>query len=339
VRQFTPQAGKLLNLIETDLGRPINQIRPNVEIPDLEQMASAVIDTLTVESLEVRDHNGHWYNLQARPYKTLDNRIEGAVITLIDIDDIKDAERLRKAQTAVQESERRLQAIINNSNTMIVAKDPEGRYLLVNQMAETLLGLSADKIIGKTDHELASQEYADLWSRNDKEVLRRGEAIEFEELIPYKGSEHAFVSVKFPLRTADGEIYAVAGIATDITERYRSAQTLQRLATVVRDSNDAITVLGFDGVIQAWNPAAGRLYGWSEAEALKLNIYDILPVPEQPGISRVLERMRNGETPKPMEVSRITKTGESLRIRLTLSLLVDQNGHPKAVATTEQKIL
>ncbi|MFC1748943.1 chemotaxis protein CheB [Pseudomonadota bacterium] len=338
VRQFTPQAEKLLNLIGSDIGRPISQIRANVEIPDLEAMVSKVIDTMAIESLEVQDSNGHWYNVRARPYKTMDNRIEGAVITFIDIDDIKDAERLRKIQVELLEIEERLQAIINNSATAIFAKDPEGRYLLVNKRVEMLLGLDSERIVGKTDHELLPKTYADLWNSNDKEVIRSGEAMEFEEVVSFDGCEHTFLTVKFPLKTTDGKVYAVGGVATDITERHRVEQAQRRLAAVVRDSNDAITVLGFDGTIQAWNPAAVRLYGWSELEALAMNIHDIVPEIERPIVRGLIEQVRKGEVQAPLEATRLTKAGKSVRVLLTASLLVDENGQPKAVATTEKCI-
>ena len=92
IRQFTPQAERLLNLIGSDLGRPIGNIKPNIEIPDLEAQVRRVIENLEVKSLELQDNAGHWYAVRLRPYKTLDHRIDGAVISFVDIDEIKDAE-------------------------------------------------------------------------------------------------------------------------------------------------------------------------------------------------------------------------------------------------------
>src|SRR5438309_6499438 len=89
IRRFTPMAAKVLNLIPADLGRPIGDIRPNVDLSDLEQVSKHVIDTATVVEREVRDRDGRWHSLRVRPYTTTDNQIDGAMITLEDINALK----------------------------------------------------------------------------------------------------------------------------------------------------------------------------------------------------------------------------------------------------------
>src|SRR5207249_9562153 len=89
IRRFTPMAAKALNLIPADLGRPIGDIRPNLDVSDLEQVCKHVIDAATVVEREVRDRDGRWHSLRVRPYTTTDNQIDGAVITLDDINALK----------------------------------------------------------------------------------------------------------------------------------------------------------------------------------------------------------------------------------------------------------
>jgi two-component system CheB/CheR fusion protein len=89
IRRFTPQAEKLLNLIPTDVGRPISDIKPNLNVPDLAQLIAAVINSLHPHESETQDRHGHWYSLRIRPYVTLDNKIDGASIVLLDIDTIR----------------------------------------------------------------------------------------------------------------------------------------------------------------------------------------------------------------------------------------------------------
>src|SRR5262245_9683561 len=89
IRRFTPQAEKLLNLLPTDVGRPLDNIRPNIEVPDLTKLVSEVSDSMTVREREVQGRDGHRYSLRVRPYRTLDNKIEGVVMLFIDIDVMK----------------------------------------------------------------------------------------------------------------------------------------------------------------------------------------------------------------------------------------------------------
>src|SRR5712671_2856483 len=89
IRRFTPQAQKVLSLIATDVGRPVSNFQRNINVPDLEELIIEVIDSVSVREREVQDRDGHWFLMQVRPYKSLDNKIDGAVVVLIDIDDLK----------------------------------------------------------------------------------------------------------------------------------------------------------------------------------------------------------------------------------------------------------
>jgi two-component system CheB/CheR fusion protein len=84
IRRFTPMAERVLNLIPSDVGRPISDIKPNIDCPDLEKLIQDAIDTFTIQERQVRDRSGNWYSLRIRPYKNVENRIDGAVLALID---------------------------------------------------------------------------------------------------------------------------------------------------------------------------------------------------------------------------------------------------------------
>ena len=86
VRRFTPMAEKIMNLIPSDIGRPITDIKPNLKIPDLRRVIQQVIDSLEIQQIEVQDNRGRWYSMKLRPYRTLDNKIDGVVIVLFDLD-------------------------------------------------------------------------------------------------------------------------------------------------------------------------------------------------------------------------------------------------------------
>ncbi|HEX6829551.1 MAG TPA: chemotaxis protein CheB [Burkholderiales bacterium] len=85
LRRYTPPAAKVLNLIPGDLGRPIGDLRPNVIAPDLEQLLRSAVDDLSFVQKEVQDREGRRYELRVRPYRTAENRIDGAVLTVIEI--------------------------------------------------------------------------------------------------------------------------------------------------------------------------------------------------------------------------------------------------------------
>jgi len=89
VRQFTSAVEGIFNLISTDIGRPLSDITHKLNVPNLEQEILEVIRTLNLKTQEIQDRDGHWYHLRIRPYRTIDNKIDGAVLVLIDIDNLK----------------------------------------------------------------------------------------------------------------------------------------------------------------------------------------------------------------------------------------------------------
>jgi two-component system, chemotaxis family, CheB/CheR fusion protein len=116
IRRCTPMAEKVLNIIPTDIGRPLSDINVGLEVKDLPRMVSEVIDTLVIRELEVQDKNGRWYSLRLRPYKTTDNTIAGAVLALVDVDVLKrtlgKAEEARNLARAVIETTREPLAVL-----------------------------------------------------------------------------------------------------------------------------------------------------------------------------------------------------------------------------------
>ncbi len=91
IRRFTPKARPILNLLPSDVGRPIDDIKPTLAIENLDQKIAEVIDSVEILEEEVRGRDGRWYRLQIRPYATIDKRIDGAVLSIVDIDVLKRA--------------------------------------------------------------------------------------------------------------------------------------------------------------------------------------------------------------------------------------------------------
>ena len=138
IRRFTPTAARLFNLIPTDIGRPLNDIRHNLLIDDLEGRILEVIRHLTQISEEVQDRNGHWYDLRVRPYRTMDNRIDGAVIVMVAIDALKrSSEALRVAQTYAE-------AIVQTVEESIVVLNEALEVVTATRSFYDAFGLPAD---------------------------------------------------------------------------------------------------------------------------------------------------------------------------------------------------
>ncbi|MEO1299436.1 MAG: CheR family methyltransferase, partial [Cyanobacteria bacterium J06636_16] len=103
IRSFTPAAQGVFNLIPTDIRRPISDIRLDIDVPNLETLILEVIKTLNALEREVQDSEGRWYLLRIRPYRTIENQIDGAVVALVDIDTLKQTEaNLRESQTQLE---------------------------------------------------------------------------------------------------------------------------------------------------------------------------------------------------------------------------------------------
>ena len=212
IMRFTPSATRIINLIPSDIGRPVGHIVSNLTGYDgLVADTEAVLDNLIPKEIEVQSKGNLWYSMRIMPYRTLENVIEGVVITFADITDMK------KAQ----------------------------------------------------------------------EVLR--------------GSED-----------------------------------LRRMAVAVRDARDAITVQDLEGRILVWNPEAERVYGWSEAEALAMNIRDMIPEDKRKEALSVVQRLSRAEVLKPYRMSRIAKDGRIVETRLTATALADKTGKVYAIGTTER---
>ncbi len=130
----------------------------------------------------------------------------------------RDITRELEGRARLRESEERLQAIVDNTETAIFVKDLEGRYLVANETAERLLGLAAGQMVGKTDHELLGIEGAEFVRARDARVLEERGSFTEEVTLDLAVGRRTFASEKFPLPDLHGEPYAICGIASDITE-------------------------------------------------------------------------------------------------------------------------
>ena len=147
-----------------------------------------------------------------------------------------------------------------------------------------------------------------------------------------------------PYRTVDNVIKGAVLTFTEITELTKArkellaAEALRRLTVVVREVDDAIIVQDLEGRIQAWNPAAERLFGWSEAEALTMNSSDLTPESEREEALAIVRRLNRAEVVAPYRTRRLAKDGSIVAVALTATTLVNEAGQVYAISTIERKV-
>lgn len=189
----------------------------------------------------------------------------------------KDISERAAVQRALENSEARLQQILNNTTAVVFVKDTEGRFLFVNRQFERLFHCRQAQVAGKTDLEILPEEIARVFRANDLLVLERNAAIEFEETAPLDDGLHTYISIKFPLHDANGVAYAVCGIATDITERKRSDEALRvseaNYRAIFDAAEDSIFIHDIDtGAIVDVNPRACATFGYTREEFRNIEV-------------------------------------------------------------------
>ncbi|MEM7699681.1 MAG: CheR family methyltransferase, partial [Verrucomicrobiota bacterium] len=349
IRKFTPSAASAIHLLDTDVSRPLSHVTNNLEInPDiLTQMAESVFSTRQEIEQEVKSRDGHWYLMKLLPFTDAIGNVGGVVLTFVDINQTKEAQRLREfeaqrqliigdavdtmvwlhldkegrcveehpswekftgqawpsyqnfgwqevihdsdrpeikisvgksieghqhftpssfriyhhpsadfhqcesefwpiitgnrhegwvacfkdiheSQIAIAELEHQksiLDSIVNNSSAAISVKDLEKRYILINQYMLELIGLEEPaEAIGKSVEELLNNEVVNIIDEHDDHVLSTGRNRTFEAYINPNNPEIPYSITKFPLRSPEGTIEGVVGIATDLSDVKRQQQ-------------------------------------------------------------------------------------------------------------------
>ncbi|MDJ0715840.1 MAG: chemotaxis protein CheB [Prochloraceae cyanobacterium] len=257
IRKFTPAATVAINLVQADIGRPLEHITHNLNCAEILKLLQGVIESQQPLEKEVQlAKNGKYLLMRVNPYLQEDGRLDGVVLTFVDIDEIKKVQqqlsetnealwrskqklrqvneelerRVEDRTLALQENEQRLRAILDNTTSLVYLKDINGRYQLVNPRLLELLGRSETEVLGKTDRDLFPEEIATALVANDRQVLKAGEVREFEEKIQYSEGFRTYIAMKAPLCHDNGEAYAVCGISTNITQQKQTETALRESA-------------------------------------------------------------------------------------------------------------
>ena len=152
IRRFTPLAEKVLNLIPTDVGRPIGDIKPNIDLPDLEKLILEAVDSVSAIEREARDRQGMTYLVRIRPYKSVENRIDGAVLTFFDLEMGRRFDRSRYAREEMN-------ALLTTAREPMLALDGRLRLLAVNSAFAQRFKVDARHATGTSIYELGEGQW------------------------------------------------------------------------------------------------------------------------------------------------------------------------------------
>ena len=223
ILSFTPTISRLINLIPTDVGRPVAHFVSNlIGYDDLVADTQAVLDTLTPKEMKVQTTEGKWYRMRIQPYLTINKVVEGAVITLTDItNEEKMREALRKANEQL-----RLAVVVRDSYDAVTLHDMNGRILAWNPGAVRMFGWSEAEalemnLLDRVPESLKKEELLKLHQLSQSEILEPY----FTRRLTRDGSIMEVSILSSPLINEAGHIYAIA-----TTERIKSLATDEALA-------------------------------------------------------------------------------------------------------------
>jgi PAS domain S-box-containing protein len=216
--EVNPAFERLTGLKRADLiGKRVLQVLPGLEphwISDYGRVA------LTGEPAHIEDYSadlGRWYNVFA--YRPAPGQF--AVV-------FTDITARKRAEEAMAATHRQTQSIIDNMPALVYALDLDERFIMANAALAKLVNTTPQEMIGRPRRDFMPLEDAQWHEANDRQAIEAGEPLEFEEYSQLHGRNITWLTTKFPLRDAQGRIYALAGMSADISARKQMEEALRR---------------------------------------------------------------------------------------------------------------
>jgi two-component system CheB/CheR fusion protein len=254
IRRFTPQAERALSLLPTDIGRKVTDFRLKLNVPDLEALFLDVIDNLHIKEREVQDQEGRTYLMSIRPYRTGDNKIDGAVMTLFDVTERK------------QSAEIRYRRLFESAKDGIVILDnATGEILDVNPFVLNFFGFDRGELmghrfwetplfLGSTMQSLSHLQDGESVQKSTGLRNKKGEAVE-TDIIANAYTEGTKLVVQMNIRDANARLRAQQELRKDeqATRQAEKLDAVGRLAaSMAHDfSNMITTVIGYSDLLRS----------------------------------------------------------------------------------------
>lgn len=231
IRQFTPAAKHLFNLIPSDIGRPIADLAMRFNDDDLRRDASKVMETLAPSMKEVSTEEGRWYIRRILPFKTLDNRVDGLVLTFSNVTGLKESEiAIRDNEGQLREKSQLLAAVLEHTHMMAAYLDPQFNFVWVNHAYAESCGHEPTFFQGKNHFALYPHEENErIFSR----VVETGEAF-FVAAKPFEFPDQPERGVTYwdwgliPTEDPEGNVTGLVFTLAEVTDRIRAEDALRK---------------------------------------------------------------------------------------------------------------
>jgi two-component system CheB/CheR fusion protein len=271
IMRFTPKLGELFNVRGTDRVRPIADLTHRLGYPELKSDAEAVLSRLVPLEREIQDETGHWYLTRVLPYRSNKDRIDGVVITFIDID------RRKKAEATIAAGADRLRRMINVDAVGVLIFDESGMLIDSNETYQKMSGFSKEEISSRrlTWRTMTPPEYMEVSEQQMEGVVRSGRIGPYEkECLRKDGSRSWMIFAGATL--GDGTIVEYC---IDVSDRKRAEQEVldskYYAESIFESLHEPLLVLTPDLIVHSANPAFYRTFEVEPTATLGRKIYDL----------------------------------------------------------------
>ena len=321
VRRFTPVSEKILHLIPTDVGRPVADLKLRINLPDIEEVVRHVIETPTICEREVQDEDGRWYAMRVRPYRTTENHIEGAVLQLVDVDELKrGVDRVKRARDYAE-------AIVNTVREPLIVLDQAGRIRTANSSFYQTFGLSAEEAVGRPLYGVAHGKLNSPQLREliEKVTEHRNQLQEVEiECEPDNSGLRSMV-VNARGIDPDGHRGLILLAFEDVTERKQEAEA--RYRRLFEAAKDGILIADAEtGQITDVNPFTEQLCGFSHAELVGKKLWEVEALTDVPDLPAAVARIREEGVVRFSEIPIKTKDGRIIPSEVIGNIYSEKKG-------------
>jgi PAS domain S-box-containing protein len=289
IKFFTQPAAGILNLVPDDVGHPLMDLSSRLEYENLVQDARQVLADLVPIEHEVRVRDGGWHMMRMLPYRTAEDRIDGVVLTFVDISS------RRKTEEELVRSQQQLRQAMNIETVGVVFFDNDIRFVDCNDTFLRMTGFDrADIESGKFSLEkLTPPEWKDVSRQAIAELTKTGYATPYEKEYLRKDGTR-FFGLFAAARVNENEIVEYL---IDITSAKQTERDLRFQSTLLDTVDQSIIATDLEGKIIYWNRYAEKLFGWKAGEVIGRNVAGVtVPEPDAEKGAEIMSRIRSGKS-------------------------------------------